>query len=625
MSVLAALVRAYDERTAFLPADGYSIEKIGFVLSLNDDGTIAGLHDIRQPNVKGLPIPRRMAVPTVNRSSGVASAFGRENAEYLLGLGDDPKTPARHAEFKRFQLSALAGETDEGLVALRRFVERWQPSDFDALAKSENLTPKDIAALKTTVIGIALESERLAGKLITDRPIAKQLWNKLYKDAAAGLPVGVCAVTGQCGPTELVHPKIKGMPGAGTGAALVSFNFDATLSYGHKKSENAQVGRLAAMKYTTALNFFLDGIKNRLKLGDITVVFWAECESGAVRDQAEDTFLRMLEAVDQQSETDRVADIIRRIRRGEPLATVAPELTHGVRFYVLGLGVNSGRLMMRFFLDNDFGFIAANYQRFLADIAVEPAPRKTSLWHYLNGISALPRKPLDYELSRMPPNVTSEWLRSIVEGTNYPAMLLESATKRMRVDPDNRSSNPPHNRSGNPLHNRPSNPLRAAVCRAVLTRNYQQEVPVALDTENTNAAYVRGRLFAVLEHVQYRALGKVTASISTKYLASAMDAPREALPMLIANAEAHLNKIGKKTDQRGSEVKLRRLLGEIIDLLPASGDAFPAVARTEDTGFFVLGYYHQRQEFFRKKGAEVESEIVGTDDTEIDHADVIAA
>ena len=60
------------------------------------------------------------------------------------------------------------------------------------------------------------------------------------------------------------------------------------------------------------------------------------------------------------------------IRKGEPLAQVAPELAEGVRFYVLGLAPNAARLSIRFYFEDDFGAIAANYQRFLADMRIEP-------------------------------------------------------------------------------------------------------------------------------------------------------------------------------------------------------------------------------------------------------------
>ena len=60
MSVLASLARAYD-RLPDAPPFGYSTEKIGFLVSLNDDGSVAHVIDLRSEGRK--PQPRPMLVP----------------------------------------------------------------------------------------------------------------------------------------------------------------------------------------------------------------------------------------------------------------------------------------------------------------------------------------------------------------------------------------------------------------------------------------------------------------------------------------------------------------------------------------------------------------------------------
>ena len=37
-------------------------------------------------------------------------------------------------------------------------------------------------------------------------------------------------------------------------------------------------------------------------------------------------------------------------------------------------------------------------------------------------------------------------------------------------------------------------------------------------------------------------------------------------------------------------------------------DEFPAFLTLEEQGMFMIGYYHQRKEFYRKKGDEMEEE-----------------
>jgi CRISPR-associated protein Csd1 len=65
---------------------------------------------------------------------------------------------------------------------------------------------------------------------------------------------------------------------------------------------------------------------------------------------------------------------------------------------------------------------------------------------------------------------------------------------------------------------------------------------------------------------------------------------------LIQTAQHHLSKAGRKASQRA--IHLNRLLGEVIDGLDING--FSSVLSLEQQGRFALGYYHQRQSFFRK-------------------------
>ena len=51
MSILASLVRAYD-RLPDAPPYGYSSEKVGFLVSLNPDGSVAHVIDMRTDSGK---------------------------------------------------------------------------------------------------------------------------------------------------------------------------------------------------------------------------------------------------------------------------------------------------------------------------------------------------------------------------------------------------------------------------------------------------------------------------------------------------------------------------------------------------------------------------------------------
>ena len=276
---------------------------------------------------------------------------------------------------------------------------------------------------------------------------------------------------------------------------------------------------------------------------------------------------------------------LKAIRDGRPLASVAPELAEGVRFHVLGLAPNAARLSIRFYFEDDFGAIAANYQRFLADLLIEPPPRdgQPALWKYLAETAVLKKR------ENAPPNLAGEWMRAILAGAHYPQTLLSTVLMRLRTDKD-------------------VNALRVAILKAMLIRNNnRKDTPVALKPDYPSKGYQLGRLFAVYERIQSDALGgKVNATIKDKFYGSASAQPRKVFALLDKGSANHLSKIGKQSP--GRKVNLEKLVGEIMGAMDPAADPFPSALSAEDQALFGLGYYHQRNEFFKstKNGTPVE-------------------
>ena len=104
MSILASLNRAYDrliERDE-VPPFGYSSEKIGFVISLNEDGSLAGAPgDLRQGTGKKLMAPMMSVPQPTKRTSGVAPNFLWDKTSYALGVtaGEGKRLAEEHAAF----------------------------------------------------------------------------------------------------------------------------------------------------------------------------------------------------------------------------------------------------------------------------------------------------------------------------------------------------------------------------------------------------------------------------------------------------------------------------------------------------------------------------------------------
>jgi CRISPR-associated protein Csd1 len=151
---------------------------------------------------------------------------------------------------------------------------------------------------------------------------------------------------------------------------------------------------------------------------------------------------------------------------------------------------------------------------------------------------------------------------------------------------------PPEPKQRHVLH------ARVALIKAVLLRTYQKEVTMSLDQECRDPAYLLGRLFAVLERLQAAALNDLNATIRDRYFGAASATPATVFPRLLRLSVHH----AAKADGAGW---LEKLKGQLIDALPAQ--QFPNVLGLEQQGLFAVGYYHQREAFFRKRTDEATS------------------
>lgn len=579
MSMLASLVRAYD-RLPDAPPFGFSAEKIGFCVLLNDDGSVAGVEDLRDTDKKRSP--RMLLVPqAVKRTAGIAPNFLWDKSAYVLGVtaGEGRRTAEEHAAFRARHAEWLAGSDDRGLLALTRFLDRWVPGDFVPPLWPEEVRDQNIV--------FALADGYRDGYL-HDRPAARALWRRIGAEGASDPQT--CLVTGDTAPVARLHPSVKGVWGAqSSGASLVSFNLDAFTSYGHEQGNNAPVSEAAAFAYTTVLNRYLDKDSgHRIQIGDASTVFWADCADAVRAEEAETIFAALLDpatkekliAAAENIATSRIESRLDAIRNGQRLSQVAPELDEGVRFHVLGLAPNAARLSVRFYWQDDFGRLMENFQNYLRDTDISPPPRDgwPPMWRYLLELAPQGKR------ENVPPLVAGEWLRAILSGTPYPLTLFSTVLMRIRADGE-------------------INALRCAMLKSVLIRNLNMEAPMALDPANTDKGYVLGRLFAVYEEVQRAALGGINATIKDKFYGAASASPQKVFRTLDSGSANHFGKLRKTSP--GRAVNLEKLLISITDLMEPGSDPIPASLSAAEQALFGIGYYHQRSDFFRKRDTEV--------------------
>ena len=571
-----------------VPRFGFSTEKISFALLLNADGELVDKPvDIRVTSGTN-PFPKPLVVPSSSKRSGttVDAFFLWDKTAYVLGVSavSSSRVAAMHSSFKALHEQWLADADDPGLRAVLLFLRNWSPDRFAQFSSAvqESLLDANVV--------FRLDGAR---EYVHDAPAAQQLRARMLTEGDS--VTGRCLVTGATAPLARLHPAIKGVNGSqSSGASIVSFNLKSFTSYGKSQGENAPVSELAAFAYTTVLNHLLRrGAHNRqrLQIGDTTVVFWAEAATRAQTEAAEFTFAELLDPpVDDASETARLRSVLDAVAQGRPLRELGLELDDDTRLFVLGLAPNASRLSIRFWHTDRLREMARKLAAHYQDLELEPLPwNRPPAIKYLAKVTATYRKKGgrggEYDADSISPSLAGELTRSILTGSRYPRSLLTNLIMRMRADGEI---------SG----------VRVALCKAVLSRDLRLDVaginlelPVSLDKTNTDPGYLLGRLFAELESVQRNALGiDINATIRDRYYGAASATPAIVFPMLLRNAQHHLSRLRK--DNRGLAITLESNIGQIVDGL---GNAFPRSLRLEAQGHFAIGYYHQAQDRFRTK------------------------
>ncbi len=572
--ILHALYNYYQRKSvdpdAHMAPPGFEWKEIPFIIEINAQGNPIQVEDTREGDGKKKRAHSYLVPQGVKRAAGIAANLLWDNVEYLLGVdtkGKPERIAEQHQAFvARIESLPASALSDEGVQTILRFLKR---ADLSALSRYS--VWQEIAETNPNL------TFRLHGDtdLVCQRPAVVAAMKAEIGGRNAD---GFCLVTGENDEIERLHTAIKGVWGAQTsGANIVSFNLDAFSSYGKTQGTNAPVGKHAAFGYTTALNHLLrKDSTQRLQVGDSSTVFWAdkptELETGIV-----DIF-----GEPPKDDPDRnvraVAGLYKSIDNG------LIEKDEGkTRFFVLGLAPNAARIAIRFWHNTTVAEMAARVRQHFDDLAIVRAefdPPYPTLFRLLVSVAT------QSKAENIPPNLGGELMRSVLAGLPYPQTLLAATVRRIRAEHE-------------------VTYIRAALIKACINRaarysnsTMKEELKVSLDESNTNAGYRLGRLFAVLEKIQEEANPGINATIRDRFYGAASSTPVTVFSTLLKLKNHHLSKL----ENRGRAVNLEKRIGEIMDGI---GD-FPAQLPLADQGRFAVGYYHQRQDFFKKHDTSIE-------------------
>jgi CRISPR-associated protein Csd1 len=586
--ILQSLANYYDRKRQLephsVPPTGFEENAISFVVVLDPDGSFVNLEDWREGEGKRKH-GKLLFVPQSKDRTGKESwktAFLLwDHPRYVFGLpkgGDDSGIPIKRLE--AFQQRVLASfpdpQVDNGVNAVVLFYER--PESLQRVRENE-LWPQ----IEQTNGNISFRL-RDSPELICQSPLVRDAVMKEFT-GDIGMGFGQCLITGQHEAIAELHPATP-VPGAKATAKLHSFNLAAFNSYGKAKGGNAPVSKRAAFAYTTALNYLL-GTRNRpankqcIRIVDASTVFWADKPS-AMEDNFADIFDEPT-----KDDPDRNVRALKALYEA-PQQGIVPIKDNQTRFFVLGLSPNMARVAIRFWNVGTVADLAGNIQQHFDDLRLVHGEREKphlTLRSLLNATAFATAKYPKGDPDKVFPNLSGEIMRAILERLPYPDTLLHGAVRRVRAEQE--VSYP-----------------RAAIVKACLNRTrmtHEKELKMSLDEENTEVAYLLGRLFFVLEEAQWAAHSTKTnpgtnTTIRDRFYGAASATPITVFPQLLRLYPHHISK-SAKSGRKGIAVRLEKLVDDITSKLPTT-NPFPSYMAVSDQGRFAVGYYHQRHCFF---------------------------
>jgi len=580
--ILKALCDYYDRMGDELPIYGLEEKEISFVIVIDKDGNFKRIENRMDGNVS----QKFMVAKTVGRSSNPVANLLWDNFSYVMDISKETFTIEEEEDSAKRQ--KLQKEIDKNAKNHKTFVESIKsirkklPENQDILAidkfyeKNEehlhSLLKEDMewnAVFKNVKKNVSFLIEGDIEIVAQKRGILNEL---LKNDDNNKEEISqYCLVTGGKGDITRLFSSTS-IIGSQATASIISFQkkmgFD---SYGKEQCYNAPISKEAEFKITTALNHLLRrDSRNKFIIGNRTFVFWASSSSDAAK-QAEEGIFGLLGFTNNDDDPNKriqlVVEVFKSIYSGK-LANSSND-----KFYFLGLAPNVGRIAVVYWSESSLKDFAGKILKHFNDMEIVDTRKERKPYFGLHQMMAnvtLGGKPSDVQ-----PNLPDSTIKSIIQGTTYPYALYSSCIRRIRAEQEIYVG-------------------RAAIIKAYLNRlnNNEKPIEIMLDKENTNQGYLCGRLFATLERLQEKSNG--TSTVRERYMNAASATPAAVFPTLLNLSVHHEEKLDKSL-----QIFFEKTKTEIIGMLSSEG--FPTHLDLNDQGRFMIGYYHQRQDFYKSK------------------------
>lgn len=565
--ILKALNDYYDRSIDTMPPFGMEYKEIGFLLVINREGKFLRFEDRLDEDKKHAQ--EFLVKEHVGRSNGSKPNYLYDSISYVLGYsekGAESKTTTDFNTFKNeIEKIYVLAPNNTDLKALHNFYQQTPAEILNAIQEDclwEEI--KKYLNKKYSTFSFLVEGDT---QIIAEKAELLNLWNdhKSQKE-------GRCLVTGDR--KKIINTTRDTMiAGSQATAKLVSFQKNSGYdSYGKEQGSNAPISDEADFKASTALKFLISTkAHNSFKIGNRTYIFWAS--NNEVGEKVQEGIWQLFNINDKnEDDPNRRIEEVKKVFNSIQSGFLRTDLND--KFYILGLAPNAARIATTYWAEiplKDFAKTICNHfeDMTIIDTRKEKKP-------YMGLYSILSTVTQGGKVSDVSPNLPDAVIKSIFQGSDYPYSLYNQCIRRIRAQDGMKVINI----------------TRAAIIKAYLNRKNNNKIKVMLDKENTNAGYLCGRLFAVLDKIQYNASNQ--NSIQERYMNAASTTPSAVFATILNLSSHHSEKLNS-----GQKIYFEKIKQEIISKLDSNG--FPSHLDLQDQGRFFVGFYHQEQDFFTKK------------------------
>ena len=132
-------------------------------------------------------------------------------------------------------------------------------------------------------------------------------------------------------------------------------------------------------------------------------------------------------------------------------------------------------------------------------------------------------------------------------------------------------------------------PTLAGAIKAILIRNYKEDITVSLNPNNMSPAYVTGRIFALLVSGQHAIVPENQSQYDKRFLSRVVTNPVKVMPTIQMNFMQLKNR-AQKSNRMGTYNAINNQIMDLIDMLDGN---YPGRLTQVQRGEFFIGYNQQ--------------------------------